>query len=132
RQPGVSIHRAHPARPMPLRPAQAAHPARPAQPLHPRRPALQGPFTRHRYLPATMAEVVMRYRSPTAFAGPIVESLEPRQLLAADPVTPDNPLWLIPRGDAVVDGVLNEPDWASAYEVFRTQPTRADSAVSIK
>jgi len=53
-------------------------------------------------------------------------------MFAADPVSPDNPLWIIPRGDAVIDGVLNEASWSSAGEVFRTQATRSNSAVTIR
>jgi hypothetical protein len=60
------------------------------------------------------------------------EALEPRVLLSADPILPDNPLWIIPRGAAVIDGVLSEADWQSAGTVFRTQATRANSAVTIR
>lgn len=62
----------------------------------------------------------------------IPEALEPRVLMAVDPITPDNPLWTIPRGAAVIDGLLNDADWANAGEVFRTQATRDDRAVTIK
>lgn len=75
----------------------------------------------------------MRYQPPNRFAGPTLESLEPRQLFAADPVTPDNPLWIIPIGAAtVIDGLLNEPAWDSAGTVFRTQATRSDRAVTVR
>jgi hypothetical protein len=73
----------------------------------------------------------MRYRSTGTTVGPI-ERLEPRLLLAADPVTPDNPLWIIPRGDAVIDGLLDDPAWDAAGAIFRTQATRDDRAVAIR
>jgi len=60
------------------------------------------------------------------------EFLEPRTLMAADPVTPDNPFWAIPRGTATVDGSLDDADWANAFEAFRTQATRTDRAVSVR
>lgn len=59
------------------------------------------------------------------------EFLEPRVLLAADPVTPDHPLWLIPRGSAVIDGIA-DASWEHAGSVFRTQATRDDRAVIVK
>jgi hypothetical protein len=61
-----------------------------------------------------------------------LESLEPRALFAVDPVTPDNPLWAVPRGGAVVDGELDDADWANAFEAVRTQATREDRAVSVR
>jgi hypothetical protein len=61
-----------------------------------------------------------------------LEGLESRVLMAADPVSPDHPLWVIPRGAAVVDGVLNDADWAGAGEVLRTVPTRDDNGVSVR
>jgi hypothetical protein len=62
----------------------------------------------------------------------LVEALEPRKLLAADPILPDHPLWLIPRGSAVVDGSLSDADWQSAGEVFLTQATRDDRALWVR
>jgi hypothetical protein len=60
------------------------------------------------------------------------EALEPRVLMAADAITQDHPLWLIPRGAAVVDGLDTDAGWENAGGVFRTQSTRADNAVTIK
>ncbi|MBX3358972.1 MAG: hypothetical protein KF745_11165 [Phycisphaeraceae bacterium] len=64
--------------------------------------------------------------------GPFFEALEPRVLFAVDPVTQDNPVWFIPRGSAVVDGVLNDADWDAAFTITRTQPTRPDSLAVIR
>lgn len=58
--------------------------------------------------------------------------LEPRTLLAADPITPDHPMWAIPRGSAVVDGVVNEAEWGHALEIHRTQATRINSALWVR
>lgn len=59
--------------------------------------------------------------------------LEHRRLLSAayltsDPTTPDHPLWTIPRGSAVIDGVLNESAWKNAFEVYRSNPTSPGAA----
>lgn len=71
-------------------------------------------------------------RTPPPADSFVPEALEARVLLAADPIVPDNPFWYIPRGSAVIDGNLSDADWSSAYEVFRTQATRNDRAVSVK
>lgn len=76
-------------------------------------------------------------RTPTSLARAegaafSLESLEPRVVLAADPVTGDHPLWLIPRGQAVVDGIVSDADWAKAYTIHRTLATRADHAATIR
>jgi hypothetical protein len=60
------------------------------------------------------------------------EALEARVLMAADPITPDHPLWIVPRGAAVIDGIDNDAGWVNAGEVFRTQATRDDNAVVVK
>lgn len=60
------------------------------------------------------------------------DTLEPRQLLAADPVTLDNPLWIALPGSVTVDGVLNEADWSKAFSVERAQPYRNNSALTMK
>ncbi|HYE02899.1 MAG TPA: sugar-binding protein [Phycisphaerales bacterium] len=65
-------------------------------------------------------------------ADSLLDTLEPRLLLAADPITPDHPIWFIPRGEAVIDGLLSEADWDSAYLITRTQATRPDSAIAIR
>lgn len=55
------------------------------------------------------------------FRPPLCEGLEPRVLLSGtDPITNDHPLWAIPRGTAVVDGVLDEDQWANAFQTTRS------------
>lgn len=61
-----------------------------------------------------------------------LEALEARQLMAADPVTPDNPSWVILPGEATVDGVLNEAAWQSAYTVTRAQAFQDGGAAVVK
>ncbi len=61
-----------------------------------------------------------------------LETLEPRQLLAADPVTPDNPLWVALPGTATIDGVLNEAAWSNAFTITRSQPFRDQSNATVK
>lgn len=61
-----------------------------------------------------------------------LENLESRVLMAADPITPDHPLWTIPRGAAEIDGVLDDFAWDSAHIVRRTQATRDDRAVTVR
>lgn len=53
-------------------------------------------------------------------------------MLAADPITPDNPLWVVLPGEAVVDGVLNDAAWASAFTIHRTQAFWSDSTATVK
>jgi hypothetical protein len=49
------------------------------------------------------------------------EQLESRVLFSGvDPITDDHPLWTIPRGSAVIDGVLDEDPWDSAFRTIRT------------
>lgn len=78
----------------------------------------------------------MRYRSKTTETQQLLERLEPRLLLTTgilnDPVTPDHPLWAVPRGDVIVDGVTDDAAWSSALEIFRTQATRHDRAVTVR
>ncbi len=82
----------------------------------------------------------MRYRSKntaqTADQQRLLEHLEPRLLLTTgilnDPITPDHPLWAIPRGEVIVDGVLDDAAWSNALEIFRTQATRHDRAVTVR
>ncbi len=87
----------------------------------------------------------MRYR-PTAASiaraagadkeSRMLEALEPRVMLnaglLADPISPDHQLWTVPRGEAIIDGVLDEGAWDGAFEVFRTQATRSDRAVWVR
>jgi len=61
-----------------------------------------------------------------------LESLEPRCLLAADPITPDHPLWIALPGTAVVDGVLSDPDWSDAFEIVRSTPFDPYNSMSLK
>ncbi|MCW5775397.1 MAG: hypothetical protein KIS87_02980 [Phycisphaeraceae bacterium] len=61
-----------------------------------------------------------------------VEPLEPRQLLAADPITQDHPLWAIPYGHATIDGVLNDAAWADAFTLHRTLPFRTGAAATVR
>lgn len=51
-----------------------------------------------------------------------LEPLEGRVFLSggADPITADHPLWAIPQGSAVVDGVLDDAAWASAFATTRS------------
>ena len=52
---------------------------------------------------------------------PWCERLEDRTLFSVvDPITDDHPLWTIPRGAAVIDGVLDEAQWDSAFQTTRT------------
>ena len=61
-----------------------------------------------------------------------LESLEARVLMAADPITPDHPFWTIGEGSAVIDGDLDDPDWANAYSIIRTQAWRDDGHAVIR
>ncbi len=62
----------------------------------------------------------------------LIDTLEPRRLLAADPITPDNPLWIALPGVVTIDGVLNEADWSKAFTIERSEPYRNNSAVIMK
>ena len=54
-------------------------------------------------------------------SGLTLERLEDRTLLSGlDPITNDHPLWAIPRGTAVIDGVLDEGQWAGAFSTTRS------------
>lgn len=61
----------------------------------------------------------------------LIENLEPRVLLAADPVTADHPFWAIPRGQAVIDGVLNNGEWSDAFRTTRTLPYRFNTGAEV-
>ena len=71
-------------------------------------------------------------RSGLARSCSCFEPLEPRQLMAADPVTPDNPLWLALPGVAVVDGVLTDPNWSDAFAITRAAPFAPYNSMSMK
>jgi hypothetical protein len=60
-----------------------------------------------------------------------METLEPRVLLSADPISPDHELWTVPTGESVVDGVLDDAAWEEAFRVVRTQAWRDDGTVTI-
>lgn len=61
-----------------------------------------------------------------------LQVLEARRLLAADPITADNPLWVVLPGEAVVDGVLNDAAWDSAFAIERTQAFWPDHTATVK
>jgi len=61
-----------------------------------------------------------------------LEPLEARQLLAADPITQDHPLWAIPHGTAEIDGLLGDPAWSDAFVVHRALPFRPAAAVTVR
>lgn len=62
----------------------------------------------------------------------LLELLEARQLLAVDPITPDNPSWTILPGEATVDGVLGEAAWATAFKVQRSLAFADGSSATVK
>lgn len=66
--------------------------------------------------------------------GSLIDTLEPRVLLAADPITTDHPLWVMQRasGAIVVDGNLNDPAWQSAMPITRAQAYRENSSATIR
>ncbi len=49
-----------------------------------------------------------------------LDTLEPRTLLAADPITDQHELWAIPYGSAVIDGDASDWAWDSAWTTDRT------------
>lgn len=65
-----------------------------------------------------------------SFSG--LESLEPRQLMVADPVSVAHPTWFANYGTVVVDGTINESEWAGATPVTRAQANRTDSAATVR
>ena len=62
----------------------------------------------------------------------LIEALEPRQLLAADPITPDNPLWIAMPGTVTVDGAMTEAAWSRAVPVVRHEAFRSNTSVTLK
>ena len=60
-----------------------------------------------------------------------IEALEPRALLAADPVSTDHPLWIVPQGAAVIDGVLDDDAWAGAFRTTRSLAYRSGTAATV-
>ena len=69
-------------------------------------------------------------RAGGVFAG--METLEPRQLMVADPVSIAHPTWFANYGAVVVDGVVNDAEWAGSTPIFRAQANRTDSAVTAR
>lgn len=60
------------------------------------------------------------------------ERLENRTLLSGtDPITNDHPLWAIPRGSAVIDGVLDEDQWAGASQLVRSLAYNENVAATV-
>lgn len=60
------------------------------------------------------------------------ERLENRTLLSGtDPITNDHPLWAIPRGSAVIDGVLDEDQWAGALQLVRSLAYNENVAATV-
>lgn len=62
------------------------------------------------------------------------DQLEPRLMMATDPVTTDNPLWTAIKTSETItlDGVLNESAWSAADEIRRSEAFRYNSAVVIR
>jgi hypothetical protein len=58
--------------------------------------------------------------------------LEPRTLMAVDPVTPNNPVWFATYGTPRVDGAINAAEWAGTVPIVRAQPNKAESSVTIR
>ncbi|MFN7021786.1 MAG: hypothetical protein ACK4WH_10735, partial [Phycisphaerales bacterium] len=50
-----------------------------------------------------------------------VEQLESRTLFAADPITPNHPVWTSVSGGAKIDGVIRPAEWAGAHVIERAQ-----------
>ncbi len=67
-------------------------------------------------------------------AGAVIDTLEPRVLLAADPITTDHPLWTMTRspGAITIDGDLSDPAWRSAMSITRAQAYRENSSATIR
>lgn len=67
-------------------------------------------------------------------AASLIDTLEPRVLLAADPITTDHPLWLMSRasGAITVDGDLSDPAWGNAMTMTRAQAYRENSSATIR
>ncbi len=62
------------------------------------------------------------------------DRLEPRLMMASDPITSDNPLWTVLKTDQAItlDGVLSEAVWSSAAEIRRSEAFRYDSSLVVK
>lgn len=72
-------------------------------------------------------------RGLAAHAGATVEHLEPRQMLAADPITNNHPLWFAQDiGKIRFDGNLTEKEWGGVPAVVRTQAHDPNSRVTLR
>lgn len=93
------------------------------------------PTLRHRFPRSPRSPLARSGGPPRRAARPretvAVESLEPRQLLVADPVTVAHPLWFAAYGAVAVDGVIDAAEWADAVPVTRSQPSRPDASVTM-
>lgn len=72
--------------------------------------------------------------TPSSLLSRMIDQLEPRLMMATDPVTADNPLWTAIKTNQAItlDGVLDEAVWASAPEVRRSEAFRYDSSAVMK
>ena len=61
-----------------------------------------------------------------------LEQFEPRQLMAVDPVTPNNPVWFATYGTPSFNGTLNSPVWATAPAIVRTLAGQTGSSVTLR
>jgi hypothetical protein len=62
------------------------------------------------------------------------EALEERQLYVADPITASHPQWFAnyTSNAVVVDGVMNDAEWAGAVPIVRTDANNANESVTMK
>jgi hypothetical protein len=60
------------------------------------------------------------------------EALESRQMMAADPVTTNNPVWFASYGTPTVDGFIRPGEWDDAIAVTKAQPNKADSSATLR
>jgi Cellulase (glycosyl hydrolase family 5) len=60
------------------------------------------------------------------------EPLEPRQLLAADPITQNHPVFFAGYGSAQTDGVINAAEWAASTPISRAVPNQHNAAATVR
>ncbi|MCC6428935.1 MAG: fibronectin type III domain-containing protein [Phycisphaerales bacterium] len=72
--------------------------------------------------------------APASLLARQIDRLEPRLMMATDPITTDNPLWTVLMTDQTItlDGVLDEAAWSAATEIRRSEAFRYDSSLVIK
>lgn len=85
----------------------------------------------------SLSRTTQRRRSRSAVrlveaSGECFESLEPRTLLAADPVTGNHPLWVAVSGNASINGNLTLSEWANAAPIVRTQPHLDQTNITVR